>query len=170
MRSIPPLLPEEVLLRVLRLARLDGMSLLLVAGAFALLSALAHDFVGASVGLLVAGGGALELHGHSLLQHHEARGINWLVGSQLVALVSILVYCAVRLTHVELPPIPDEIRSLLELDARQVGMSLDRFVLVSYRLAYETVAVVSILYQGGMTVYYLRRRSAVQRAFHVDIA
>jgi len=51
----PPLLPEETLLRVLRVARLDGLSVLVIAGVFALISALAGDGVGAVVGLLVAG-------------------------------------------------------------------------------------------------------------------
>ena len=54
----PPLLPAETLVRVLRLAKFDGLSVLLIAGVFALLAATAGDFSGALVGLLAAGAGA----------------------------------------------------------------------------------------------------------------
>src|SRR5262245_17604351 len=59
----PPLLPEVTLFRVLRLARFDGMGAMLLGGIFALLSASAGDFPFASIGLLAAGAGAVELHG-----------------------------------------------------------------------------------------------------------
>ncbi|HVS54201.1 MAG TPA: hypothetical protein VHD62_17730 [Opitutaceae bacterium] len=170
MTKIPPLLPAEVLARVIRLARLDGLSLLGIAGFFALLSAAGGDFVGAIAGLLVAGAGALELHGKTLLEHADARGTSWLVNSQLVALVSILAYCAVRIAHVQLPPLPDEVRSVIEFDAAQVGMTAEHFMLTAYRGGFELVALVSVFYQGGMALYYLRRRAAVRRAFAEDAA
>ena len=46
MAKAPPLLPTEVLRRVLRVAHLDGLGLLAVAGAFALVSAGYHDTTG----------------------------------------------------------------------------------------------------------------------------
>ena len=51
----PPLLPEETLFRVLRLARFNGLSVLGIAGFFAVISAAAQDVPGALVGVLVAG-------------------------------------------------------------------------------------------------------------------
>ena len=92
----PPLLPEETLIRVLRVARLDGLSVLVISGVFALVSALAGDGLGAVVGLLVAGAGAVELHGATLLEHGEPRGIDWLTGSQGFLLATIALYCALR--------------------------------------------------------------------------
>jgi hypothetical protein len=51
----PPLLPAETLARLLRLAKLDGTSILVISGAFALVSAAMGDRLGALVALMVAG-------------------------------------------------------------------------------------------------------------------
>jgi len=149
---------------VYRVARLDGMSVLFVAGLFAVLAALAGDFVGAIVGLLVAGAGALELHGAALLKQGETRGVNWLVGSQLSLLVTILVYCVVRWFHFELPPIPADMKPLLQNAADQLDVPVETYLRLLYHIVLWAVALVSIIYQGGMALYYLRRRGAIIRA------
>ena len=164
----PPLLPAETLVRVLRLAKFDGLSVLLIAGVFALLAATAGDFSGALVGLLAAGAGAVELHGVSLLGEREPRGMSWLVGSQLFLLFSILVYCAVRMAHLELPPVPDMFRGVIDASAQQLGMSREEYMTFVQRLGLQAVAVVSFFYQGGMAFYYHRRREPVTRALAED--
>ncbi len=168
MTRIPPLLPQEVLARVLRVARVNGMGIMMVAAFCAVVSAMSHDFVGAAAGLIIAGAGAMELHGGTLLQHYEPRGINWLINSELVALLGILAYCAVRLTHPQLPPIPDEMKQVIALDAQQLGMTSEQFVLMSYRLGLELFAVLSGCYQGGVAFYYARRRRAVITAVETE--
>jgi hypothetical protein len=160
----PPLLPAETLVRVLRLAKLDGMSVLLIAGVFALLAATAGDFPGAIVGLLAAGAGAVELHGVSLIEERESRGIDWLIGSQLFLLLSILAYCAVRMAHLELPPVPEMFVPVIEASAQQLGMTREEYMTFVQRLGLQVVAIVSIFYQGGMALYYYRRRDPVIRA------
>ena len=62
----PPLLPSETLMRVLRLAKLDGMGVLLLGGLFALMAASGGEKPFAIIGLLAAGAGAIELHGAAL--------------------------------------------------------------------------------------------------------
>src|SRR5678816_1370684 len=86
----PPLLPEETLARVLRLARFDGMGALVLGGMFALFAAAARDFPFAAIGLLAAGAGAVELHGAALLRQGDRRGMQWLVASQPYLLLVIL--------------------------------------------------------------------------------
>ena len=71
----PPLLPEVILMRVLRLARFDGMGALMLGGMFALVAASARDFPFAAIGLLAAGAGAIELHGAALLKEGQPRGM-----------------------------------------------------------------------------------------------
>ena len=165
----PPLLPEETLARVLRVARLDGSSVLVIAGVFALISALAGDKIGAVVGLLVAGAGAVELHGATLLDHGEPRGLRWLVSSQLVLLFTVLGYCAVQLVRARLPEIPPDVDALLQESADQLGMTKDAYALLVFnRILYIAVAAVTLIYQGGMTLYYFRRRGPITRA--LDIA
>ncbi|HVU35111.1 MAG TPA: hypothetical protein VHE61_16880 [Opitutaceae bacterium] len=164
MTRTPPLLPEETLMRVLRMARINGLGMLVVAGFFSVLSAMAGDYVGTMAGLIVAGGGALEVHGGTMVAHQDSRGMNWLVSSELVALVGILAYCAVRLVHVQIPPVPDDLKATLALDAQQLGMTVEQLLVRTYRIGFEIIAVLSVVYQGGIALYYARRRRAVQRA------
>ncbi len=160
----PPILPEETLRRVLRIARLDGMSVLVVAGLFGLLSAVVHDHGGAAVGLLIAGAGAVELHGAGLLRAGDGRGMSWLVGSQLYLLLSVLGYAALRLTHVDLEPMRMLVTEKQRLVITEAGLTEDQFLGTIYSMTYAVFAVVTLIYQGGMSIYYHRRRAAVSAA------
>ena len=160
----PPVLPEEHLARVERVGRTHGTSVLFVAAFFALLSGVAGDYLGAIVGLLVAGAGAIESHGAALLREGEPRGVTWLVGSQVFLFIAIEGYCAVNLIHFVLPPIPDELLPMLKLKAEQAGMSVQDFCVFAYRSFFSMVMVLSVFYQGGMVLYYFLRRDSVARA------
>lgn len=164
MTSLPPLLPEETLARVLRIARFDGVGVLVLGGLFALMAAAARDIPFAAVGLLAAGAGAIELHGVALLREYEPRGMKWLVASQPFLLVVILSYCVLRLTYVELPAVPENLREMVDTSAAQLGMTVDQYFALVNRITACVVGFVALLYQGGMTIYYLRRRKAVRRA------
>lgn len=164
MTSVPPLLPDEILARVFRLARADGLSVSIVAGIFALAAAAAGDFPFAIVFVLGAGAGAMELHGAALLQAGEARGMNWLVASQPFLLLIVLAYCALKLTHFEVPPMPEMFQASLETTARQLGLTVEAYLRLVHRVTVGLVASVSLVYQSGMTLYYLRRRRAVALA------
>ncbi len=147
--------------RVERVGRLHGGSVLYVAGVFALLSATGGDTLGAIVGLAVAGAGAVEHHGGSMLGHGDARGLRWLLASQAGLFAAIAVYCLVRLAHLELPPIPDEMKPMLKLNAEQLGLTVDEFVAMAYRLTLKLVLGLSVLYQGGLGLYYYSKRHVI---------
>lgn len=164
MRRVPPLLPEEAFARVLRLARFDGLGVLAVAGFFAVLSALAGDRPGALIGLLIAGAGAIELHGASLLLHGERRGMRWLVFSQIYLMLTILGYCQYRMTNVDIGLLRQAITSDMKTQLASIGWTVDQFIRFVYRLTFVIVAVITVIYQGGMALYYLRRRGPVNRA------
>jgi hypothetical protein len=164
MSSQPPLLPEETLSRVLRLARFDGMGALILGGMFALFAAAARDFPFAAIGLLGSGAGAVELHGAALLRQGEPRGMRWLVASQPFLLTVILCYCALRLWFVEIPPIPESMQNLFAMSARQWGMSVEEYQRALNQITALAVACVATGFQGGMMIYYLRRRAPVYRA------
>ncbi|HWA88370.1 MAG TPA: hypothetical protein VG710_19235 [Opitutus sp.] len=167
----PPLLPEETLHRVLRVANIDGLSVLLIAGVLALAAAAAGDYAGAAIGLLVAAAGAIELHGAGLVRAGERRGMQWLVASQPYLLLVLLGYCLLWLTNVD--------QALLRLMKNlfhfvygsnfrgmlaEAGYEEPRFYRMIYRLVFLSLAFTTVIYQGGMTVYYLRRRGAVKAA------
>ncbi|MGH7996362.1 MAG: hypothetical protein ACREFX_08430 [Opitutaceae bacterium] len=163
MSRLPPLLPSEALRRVLRMARMDGTCVLLIAGLFALAAAAGHDRLGTVVGLLVAGAGALELHGAGLVRSAQTRGMGWLILSQIYLMVVILGYVAFQMRHV------DAFASLFPADllhqyAAQTGVTVKALRKTLSSQFALIVAVVTVLYQGGMSVYYFRRRSAVHAA------
>lgn len=168
MLKAPPLLPAEVLDRVLRLARFDGLSVVAVAGSLALVAATLGDRVGAVVGLVVAGAGAIELHGASLLSRGEARGLHWLVRSQLLLLGAIIGYCAWRLLRPDLAPLHTAVTPDMQEQLELIGWTVDQFIGLVYQLTYICVAVVTLLYQGGMALYYWRRRTAVAEALAAE--
>ena len=160
----PPLLPEETLARVQRLARFDGLGALVLGGSFALVAATARDFPFAAIGLLASGAGAIELHGLGLLRQGEPRGMGGLIFSQPFLFFVILGYCAMRLWLVEIPPVPEAFRPVFAASAQQWGMSVEQYQRVLNRITAIAVAVVAAAFQGGMMLYYLRRRAAVDRA------
>jgi hypothetical protein len=160
----PPFLPEETLRRVLRVARLDGTSVAAVAGVFALISALAGDGLGAVVGLLVAGAGAIELHGATLLVHGELRGMKWLVNSQVFLLATVIAYCGLRLLHPNFAQLLAAVTDDMKVSLETAGWTPDKFVHFVYNTTYYAVAIVTFFYQGGMALYYFRRRESVARA------
>lgn len=141
------------------------MSVLVLAGALALVSAAMGDVTGAAIGSLAAGAGAMELHGVTVLHHGERRGMRWLIGSQLCLLVVILGYCALQLIRAKVPEIPAELEPMIQMNADAWDMSKHDFLLMMFnRVLYGMLAITTVVYQSGMAIYYLRRRAAVGQA------
>jgi hypothetical protein len=170
MAKKPPPLPHEILSRVLAVATFDGRLLMIVAGSLAILHAAAHQPSGALIGVLVAGAGALELHGAGLLRSGDSRGMDWLVRSQLLLLATMLIYAATQLLRPgseileELRRSP-EVRAVLE----QSQIPQLQFAQFVNGLVYITVGVVTLIYQGWMALYYHRRRGVVATALDDEL-
>jgi hypothetical protein len=165
--DLPPPLPVDTLERVIRLARTDGRLLLVIAGLFAAMSAMGLQQIGAIAGCLAAGCGALEVHGANLLRQGDPRGLRWLVRSQLALLAVIAGYVVARLLTFD----PELMRSLITDEMRttfaQAGIQEEDIlpmVKAVYQFMYGAVAFVSLLYQGGMALYYRRKAPAVEAA------
>jgi hypothetical protein len=164
----PPLLPEEALQRVLRLARMDGMGMLMVAAFFALSSAALGDFWGAVVWLLVAGAGAIELHGGTLLCDAEKRGLNWLIASQFLLVLVVLSYCALRLVHLDLAAVREALTDDMKAQLREANYDQEDFLRIVYVTTYSAMAAATLLYKTAVAVYFYRRRGAVAAAVDAD--
>lgn len=160
----PPLLPEETFHRVVRVANFDGTSVLAVAGLLALLAASMGDYLGAATGLLVAAAGAIELHGVGLLRAGDGRGMNWLVASQPYLLAMIGGYCAYRLGSYDPALLRAAMNDEMRATIAQAGYAEDGFLRTVHTLTYTVLALATLAYQGGMTIYYWRRRAAVVAA------
>ena len=164
----PPLLPDETLARVLRVARFDGTGALVLGGVFALLAATSGNVPFATIGLLAAGAGAIELHGAALLRQSEPRGMRWLIASQPFLLAVILSYCAVRVWLVELPPIPESFKPIFVTSAQQWNMTPEQYQHALNRITASVVAIAALGFQGGLMIYYLRRRDVITRALTLE--
>jgi hypothetical protein len=166
----PPKLVSEVLRSVLRVARFDGLSVLILAGFFALVSASSGDVSGAAFRLLIAAAGAIELHGMGLLRAADHRGMTWLISSQLYLMTVVLGYVGYRLANPDSDPIIKLVKTAVAsdgVDLQQAGVDPATFMAqfpAELRLLYFAVAGLTVVYQGGMAIYYLRRRSAVVTA------
>jgi hypothetical protein len=164
----PPPLPEETLVRVLRISKMNGLSVLIIAGLGALVSLASWDPVGVMVGGLVAYGGWMELSGRKhLLRGEAAEGMRRLVRSQWIVLGVILVYCVTRLASFDsesaLGPLTSEMRAQLAEAGVDLASILPMIRLAFYGL-YGSVALVTLIYQGGMARYYRRRTDVVKQA------
>ncbi|HEY1765234.1 MAG TPA: hypothetical protein VGF85_09945 [Opitutaceae bacterium] len=173
MSGVPPLLkaplsPQDRLRRLLRVAKVDGLSVLIVAGGFGLLSAAFGDLSGAGVGLVIALAGAIELWGVSLLRSGSLGGLRWLVGSQAYLLAMIFAYAAWRLANLAHDPIVRAInRAILTAGADPELLPFDAHQIM--KATYVLLVLVTLLYQGGMIVYYARRRTAVAQALKAPL-
>ena len=161
----PPPLPSEILTRVIRVAGLDGRIVLWSSGIFALLSAAGHSALGAIIGLAAAGTGAIEVHGASMLAQTDIRGINWTIRAQLLLLVTILFYCGACILNFDPALIREQPQFKVFLT--QNGLTADQGVQLlrdAWIIGYILVAVVSVIYQGGMAIYYARNRRIIMQA------
>ena len=160
----PPPVPGLVLRRVLWLARFDGLGVLWVATFFALTTAGIGDITGAGAWLILAGAGAIGLHGVGLLRGGQTRGVNWLVGSQLLFIAVVFVDCGVRLTHYD----PTQLRAALTDEMKttlvQAKFDPEDFLLLVWRTTYGLIALATLLYKGGLALYFHLRRPAVADA------
>jgi hypothetical protein len=165
--SAEPTPDEKTYRRVMAVAAFDGWSIIGVAAFGSLLTLVLGDLGGLAVGALVAGAGAMELHGRKRLKRRDASGMRWLVRAQLFLLTVILVYCVSRLGSYDAETAmgnltPDMAATLKEsgLEPADVGPMVHTMFLVMY----GSVAFVSVLYQGGMALYYRSRIARVTAA------
>ena len=157
----PPLTPEEQLLRILRIAKTNGLSVVIIAAIGTVLSL--GDWLGMAVGAAIIIGGRMELSGRKQLLANDVTGVRSLVRSQWVVLAAIEAYCVIKLlfdTHHGVSP---ELRSAmtdLGIDMAELEPSL-RLAFYGTNIA---VALLTLVYQGGMARYYGRRAGVVQEA------
>ena len=163
----PPLLSDEALMRVYRLARRDGMSVLIIASIFSLFAAMMGDMGGAMIGLTVAGAGALELQGCHLLREGEPRGVRWLITSQLALMSVILIYCLLRLLNFQPELVEQAITPQMREVFTEAGYTTEmikKLIEKIYYLTYSLVGIITIIYQSMMARHYYLRREAITQA------
>ena len=167
MTAPEPTPPAKVLQRVLLVAAIDGWSIIVIAGLGTLLTLVLGDLLGVLVGLCIAAAGVIELRGRHRLQRRDPAGMKLLVRAQLFLLTVILVYCVSRLGSFDGETAMASLTPEMEAALKEAGLErADVLPLVQtvFYAVYGTVAVVSVIFQGGLTLYYRSRSDAVTAA------
>jgi hypothetical protein len=165
----PPLsAPEKTLKRVLTISKLNGWSVIAVAGLGILLALVLGDWSSVIIGLLVVGSGVMEIRGHHKLKRRDAAGgMQLLVRSQMFLLAVILVYCASRLGSYDsdsmLANVTPEMKAMLKDSGIEMA-DLVPLVHLAFLLIYGVLALTCLIYQGGLAVYYRRKTALVTQA------
>lgn len=170
MTAPEPAQPEKALQRVLLVSALDGWSMTGLAGLGILLTLVLGDFSGVFVGLLVAAAGIIELRGRSRLTRRDAGGMKLLVRAQLFLLAVILVYCASRLGSYDAETALAGLTPEMETALKEAGLArADILPLVQtvFYAVYGMVACLSVLFQGGLTLYYRHKVPLIEAALAV---
>jgi hypothetical protein len=146
---------------------MEGRSVVVIAGIGAVISLLSADLLGVVVGTLAAAAGVVILRGVKLLKASQPRGLVWLVRGELGLLNVILIYAAIMLIRLALGGadgmVSADTRSMLA-SAGLWGPEQKRLFVQSYELTYALVAALSLIFQGGMALYYHRNRAAIHEA------
>lgn len=167
MTAPAPSPPQKALQRVLAISRLNGWSVTLVAVFGVLLTLLLGDLLGTLIGLLAVTAGWMEIRGHGKLRRQDAEGMKWLVRSQLLLLSVILAYCASRLGSFDADSVMGNLTPDMETILQDAGVGLGDIlplVRLAFFVLYGTVAFVTVLYQGGLALYYRSKTKLVTEA------
>jgi hypothetical protein len=163
---MPSPFPEQRFQRLLSLARFDAISLIVVAGPAALWALATREWFTAACGLAVTLCGVLEWREQRRLARGCTAALGWMCVAQLVCLAAILLYAhqlagLARADRI-LALLPDFTREQL-FEVFDDNESAEAFLLSVQHLMVAAIAIVAILYQGGMAFFYLRSRALVQR-------
>ena len=152
------LISEKRIRRAEQISRVNSWSIIGFAGLSSVVVLFLGNFYGVLVGLAVVLGGYFELRGHQYLRKREISAIPWLVGSQLYLIVVLWAY---------------SLKNLLSFDASNPWAPFSRgmkeFILainpdvqlvegmlkVSYFLVYLSLILAVLIYQGGLSIYYM---------------
>jgi len=159
---------QRRLARVLTIARVDGWSLIAVAGPAGLVSLFSRDLPSTLTAAGVTLCGLLELRGHARLRRREVSGLRWLIAAQLSCLLFILGYVAVIVRAAS----ADHLLSLLPAFSKAQleflfpdPAELRFWFAILTQLSAWLLAGLTLLYQGGLALYYARTRVAALRSF-----
>jgi pyrimidine-nucleoside phosphorylase len=158
---------DKALSRVLKLARFNGWSVAIIAGVCALASLAFGDLMGCLVGVLAVSAGAMEIRGYRLLKKRDATGLKWAIRAELWLLTVIAVYAVTRLASFDpeaaMGNLTPEMKSMLK-EAGVDTTEILPMVRLMFHLIYGGVLVLTIIYQGGLALFYRRRTALVTEA------
>ncbi|MFA6132657.1 MAG: hypothetical protein WC869_01420 [Phycisphaerae bacterium] len=135
----------------------------LVIGVLAVVSSVASwSLFNLTVSLAVCAVGAVEYHGAKRVRRSDALATRLLGFNQLAFLAVIIVYCIVQMFSKDMQLSPEFRDALAQLPGKDRGINdmVGKLAFVVYGL----VIVLSIGFQGGMSLYYFTRGKSIAAA------
>ena len=164
----PELTPQEKTLKwVLLISLIDGWSIIAFAAIGTLITLIFGDYSGVAVGGLIAIAGVMEIRGRNQLKRRNPDGMKRLVRAQLLLLAVILVYCVSRLGSFDGEAAMGNLTPDMEEALKENGMArADILPLVRtvFFVLYGGVAIGTVIFQGGLTLYYRSKTAHVTTA------
>ena len=167
MTAPEPTPQDKALKRVLLVSAIDGWSVTVIASLGVLLTLIIGDWLGTGIGLLVLAAGVLELRGRRQIMRRDSDGLKQLVRAQLFLLAVILVYCTGRLGSFDADTAMANLTPDMEALLKEAGLEradILPLVRITFFATYGGVALLSLLFQGGLILYYRRKTRLVTEA------
>jgi hypothetical protein len=158
---------EKSLRRVLLVSAIDGWSIAVFAGLCTLVSLVFGEWVGVYIGALITGAGILELRGRTRLIKGNITGLSWLIRAQVLILAVVGLYAFRNLLAFDEAALVAEITPEIRNAMDQIGLSitdLQKLMKPVYYGLYLTVIGLTLIFQGGMALYYASRRKRITEA------
>jgi hypothetical protein len=164
---------EKSLRRVLLISAIDGWSITVFAGLCTLISLLFGEWVGVYIGGTITCAGIIELRGRARLLNGNLTGLSWLIGAQVLVLATIGLYAFRNLLAFDqaaiMANLTPEMREYLELSGIAVS-TVESLLKPVYHALYLTVITVTLLFQGGLALFYFSRREKIGEAMDARAA
>ena len=167
MTAPEPTPQDKALKRVLLVSAIDGWSVTVIASLGVLLTLIIGDWLGTGIGLLVLAAGVLELRGRRQIMRRDSDGLKQLVRAQLFLLAVILVYCTSRLGSFDADTAMANLTPDMEALLKEAGLEradILPLVRITFFATYGGVAFLSLLFQGGLILYYRSKTRLVTEA------
>ncbi len=146
--------------RAARIAAGNGLGYAIFGGISVVVAVPGLDFVGLVLGAALLGVGLFERAEAARLLRADPAAPPRLARGELVLLGTLVVYAVLGLTV--LPTGIEELQRQLG-NTRQLGIDVQRLEKLVRTTWYGIVLATTLLYQGGMARYFLRRRADVAR-------
>lgn len=169
---VPPELPDRTLRRIVSLSRTNAWSIVGFGGLGGVIAAVRQDLAGFAWVLLVIVAGTWELLGARRLRAGDIHGLRHMICAEVFLLAVIWAYAWLRVNHFDADAFWAELPAFSQhqLNTQLLGAGLDPVldrppVLQMMNLLVCTVlALVTLVYQGGLALYYSLKRTVLRQA------
>jgi uncharacterized membrane protein HdeD (DUF308 family) len=144
--------------RIARNAAINGWCIVVLAALCLLGSLLSFSVEEILVGAGLMVSGCMELSGRRRLKQNRPQAGRCLAGSQLVAMGTILLYSGYNLL------LADPKKILMEIPPAYVQLVGPALILQAIRLTYLVLIAGTLVYQGGLCLYYTLCTRKLDRA------